>query len=204
MVLPEDSLADWISAQCEGASRYLFGVAGPPGSGKSTIADRLGVTFGAPVVAMDGFHLSNAELDRRGQRGIKGAPETFASRAFVDLVRNLRAPSNDVWCPAFDRTIDEPIPDQIRVGPEHGLVIVEGNYLLLDQPPWGELCDLFDAVAYLDVPDAVRVRRLIERHVAFGRERADAAVFVERSDAANARLVEASRARSTVQVAVTP
>ncbi len=202
MTLSEEDLAEWVMARREGRDRYLLGIVGPPGSGKSTVAQRLGRTIGAPVVVMDGFHRSNVELDALGLRGVKGAPETFASRAFVELVRRLRGPDSDVWCPSFDRMIDEPVPDQVRVGAEHRVVVVEGNYLLLDQPPWRELSELFDAVVYLDVADDVRVRRLVDRHVEFGKTREEASEFVERSDAANARLIEASRLRATLVVSM--
>ena len=189
-------LASWIRRQSTGADRYLFGIAGPPGSGKSTLAQLLGDDLGAPVVPMDGFHLPNAVLRERGQLDVKGAPETFAAAEFVGLVSALRDPSRVMACPTFDRTIDEPVADRIRVAPDDVVVVVEGNYLLLDRPPWSSLSALFDAIAYLDVPGDVRFRRLVDRHVEFGRNREDAEAFVLRSDAVNAALVEASRQRA--------
>lgn len=193
-------LASWIRRQSNGADRYLFGIAGPPGSGKSTLAELLGNDLGAPVVPMDGFHLPTAVLRERDQLDVKGAPETFAATDFVALVSALRDPSRVVGCPAFDRTIDEPIADRIRVAPDDVVVIVEGNYLLLDRPPWSALSALFDAIAYLDVPGEIRFRRLVGRHVEFGRSRADAEAFVLRSDTANAALVEASRQRADLVI----
>ena len=198
--IDERDLVTWIRMQAEDVDRYVFGIAGPPGSGKSTVANRIGSELGAPVVPMDGFHLTNEVLRSRGVRDIKGAPETFAATAFVDLVRTLRDPTRAVSCPIFDRTIDEPIPGLIEVSPEDDVVIVEGNYLLLDRSPWSALPALFDAVAYLEVSDEVRVERLVARHVAFGRGPDEAAAFVSRSDQANARLVEASRTRADLVV----
>ena len=194
-------LASWIRQRSVGADRYLFGIVGPPGSGKSTMAELLGADLGAPVVPMDGFHLPNETLRARGQLDVKGAPETFAAADFVGLVSDLRDASRVIECPVFDRTIDEPIPDRIRVSPEDVVVIVEGNYLLLDRPPWSSLSDLFDAIAYLDVPAEVRRQRLVGRHVEFGRSRAEATQFVHRSDAVNAALVEASKGRADLVVA---
>ena len=194
-------LASWIRERSVGVDRYLFGIAGPPGSGKSTLAERLGAELGAPVVPMDGFHLPNATLRAQGRLDVKGAPETFAATDFVTLMSELRDVSRVVGCPAFDRALDEPIADQIRVYPEDAVVLVEGNYLLLDRPPWSCLPALFDAIAYLDVPAEVRVQRLVDRHVEFGRNRADAEEFVHRSDAANAALVEATRGRADLVVA---
>jgi len=199
-VLAPGDLADWIVERAGSADRYLFGIAGPPGSGKSTLAAQLGSVLGAPVVPMDGFHRPNAELIERDQLGIKGAPETFDAPAFVDLVRRLGRSREVVHCPAFDREIDEPVPDRIQVAPDDVVVIVEGNYLLLDEPPWDELTDSFDAVAYLDLADEVRIGRLVERHVAFGRDRIDAVGFVEHSDEANARRVVPGRVRADVLV----
>ena len=193
-------LASWISEQAAGADRYVVGLAGPPGSGKSTLAAQLGTALGAPVVPMDGFHLSNDVLRARGLLAVKGAPETFDGQAFLSLVRALRDANRTVSCPAFDRTIDAPVADRITVVPGDVVVIVEGNYLLLDRPPWASLSDAFDTIAYLDVPGEVRRERLIARHVEFGRDPNDAAEFVDRSDAANAVLVETSRMRADLVV----
>ena len=197
--LPEADLASWIREQASGVKRYLFGIAGPPGSGKSTLAARLGSELDAPVVPMDGFHLTNEVLRARGLLAIKGAPETFDATAFVDLVTALRDDHGAVRCPAFDRTIDEPVADRIIVGAA-AVVIVEGNYLLLDRPPWDSLAGIFDSIAYLEIREDVRRRRLIARHVAFGRDLADATEFVHRSDEVNAALVEASRSRAELVV----
>ena len=193
-------LASWISERAAGADRYVFGIAGPPGSGKSTLAARLGTTLGAPVVGMDGFHFPNDVLRARGLLAVKGAPETFDAGAFLTLVRSIRESSDTVSCPAFDRTIDAPVADRISVVPGDVVVVVEGNYLLLDRPPWASLPGALDAIAYLDVLDEVRRSRLIARHVEFGRDPADAAEFVHRSDEANAVLVEASRSRADLLV----
>jgi pantothenate kinase len=193
-------LASWIREQAAGVDRYVFGIAGPPGSGKSTLAEQLGTALGAPVVTMDGFHLSNDVLRDRGLLAIKGAPETFDAWAFLSLVRAIRDTSDAVWCPAFDRTIDAPVANRVRVDPGDVVVLVEGNYLLLDRPPWVSLSEIFDAVAYLDVPGEIRRARLIARHVEFGRDPVDATEFVRRSDEANAVLVEASRVRADLVV----
>lgn len=79
-------------------------------------------------------------------------------------------------------------------------MIVEGNYLLLERLPWTSLRQLFDATGYLCVDDAVRVERLVARHVSHGRTPDEARDFVGRSDEANAALVAASRHRADVQI----
>ena len=139
---------------------------------------------------MDGFHLPNEILDHRGLRNVKGAPETFAAEEFVGAVRRLAAAYADVALPDFDRAADEPRPDRIVVRANDPIVIVEGNYLLLDSVPWVELRDLFDAVAHIDVDPVERVDRLVRRHVRFGKPQDEASAFVHASDEPNAVRVE--------------
>lgn len=195
-----DDLAEWVRSAAAGSTRFLVGVAGAPGSGKSTLTERLARELGAVVVPMDGFHRSNRELDARGLRAVKGAPETFDADGFVDAVRQIRRGDADVRLPDFDRAADEPRPDGILVPETASMVIVEGNYLLLESPPWSELRGLFDAVVHLDIDAGLRVERLIERHVRFGKTPSDAAAFVHASDEPNAELVEAARHRAHVIV----
>ena len=174
----------------------MFGLAGPPGSGKSTLAAHLAATLDAVVVPMDGFHLDNTELDRLGLRGVKGAPATFDADGFVRLVEQLTNAERPIAVPSFDRVADGTIDGAITVTPDDRIVIVEGNYLLVDRRPWNRLA--FDLTGYLDVDDVTRVERLVARHVANGRSPAAAHEFVQRSDEANAAIVAASRSRADV------
>lgn len=208
MTLPsihDDDLADWIRTQADATpDRYLFGLAGAPGSGKSTLSARLADVLDAVVVPMDGFHLRNDVLDSRGIRSVKGAPHTFDSSGFLETVDAIRRGQSDVSLPDFDRDTDEPRPNAITVPATAPIVIVEGNYLLLETDPWGKLRDLFDAIALLDIDSDLRVQRLIDRHVRFGKTPTEAASFVHASDEPNARLVEASRHRAHLIVRHAP
>ncbi len=187
-----------IDDDARGRRRYVFGLAGPPGSGKSTVATRLAGALGGLVVPMDGFHLDNAELERRGLLGVKGAPETFDADGFVRLVEQLHHATGEVSAPSFDRVADRTVDAAITVTPDDRIVVVEGNYLLLDRPPWASLPALFDRTGYLAVDDATRVERLVARHVRHGRSLDDAREFVRTSDEANAGIIAASRSRADV------
>ena len=178
----------------------MFGLAGPPGSGKSTVAARLAEALDAAVVPMDGFHLDNTELERLGLSGVKGVPETFDADGFVRLVEQLKHTDGPVSAPSFDRIADCTIDGAITVDPDDHIVIVEGNYLLLDRPPWAALRGLFDLTSYVDVDDARRVERLVARHVRHGRSLDEAREFVRRSDESNAAIVAATRPRADVVV----
>jgi pantothenate kinase len=146
------------------------------------------------VAPLDGFHLSNEDLDRLGLRSVKGAPETFDSDAFTRSVRRLRIePAATVLWPDFDRAAEETVPDAISIGREARLVITEGNYLLLPRPPWRELREVLDEVWYLDAPREVLRRRLIERQLLGGRSEAEAVRHVDQSDLRNAELVAQTR-----------
>lgn len=181
--------------------RALLGIAGAPGAGKSWLASTVAAEIpGSVVVPMDGFHRSTAELDRLGRVAERGTPRTFDADAYVALLRRVRA-GEAVRAPAFDRSREEPVPAAIPVPAGASLVITEGNYLLLDTPPWAQIRDLLDEVWFVEVAEPLRVDRLVARHVEYGRTPAEAAARATTgSDADNARLVAASRARADLIV----
>jgi pantothenate kinase len=177
----------------------LLGLCGAPGVGKSTAAAALAARDGAVVVPMDGFHLPQSELVRRGTRDRMGAPETFDAEGYAALLGRVRR-REEVDAPAFDRTVEEPVPGAIRVPSDAALVVTEGNYLLLDEPRWRAVRDQLDAVWHLVGDEAVRRERLLARHVEFGKSLAEAEAWVARVDDANARLVEAAAYRADAVV----
>jgi pantothenate kinase len=206
--------------------RALLGIAGPPGSGKSTLAalirDRLASApaagrgrggegagrgpagvgpAGVAILPMDGYHLSNAELAARGLADRKGAPETFDAEAFVRLLEAVRhRPGEEHRTPGFDRASEETVPGRHRLGPGVGLVLVEGNYLLVDRGPWARIRPLLTECWFLDVPTDVLVGRLLDRHRVAKGGPAGAARWVRTNDLPNARLVAAHAAGADVVV----
>ncbi|NUS42568.1 MAG: AAA family ATPase [Mycobacteriaceae bacterium] len=184
-------------------TRFVVGIAGPPGAGKSTLAqairDWINAQSGAhaaEVAPMDGFHLDNATLRRLGKAATKGAADTFAVAEYVAALRRLRDdPAPTTW-PAYDRTRHAPAADAVTFDAETGIVITEGNYLLLDAPGWAEVRPLLDLAYYLDADPADLADRLVRRHVAGGMELAAARRKVAESDLRNARLVAAHRDRA--------
>jgi pantothenate kinase len=176
--------------------RVILGITGPPGVGKSTMADALHQQLGdaAVVVGMDGFHLAQAELNRLGRKERKGAPDTFDSYGYAELLRRLHENVDPVvYAPAFRRDLEEPIGSCIPVSRAVPLVITEGNYLLLDGDGWTRARRHIDRVWYLDRADEIRVNRLILRHQRFGKDPATARAWAMEIDEANARLVRDRR-----------
>ncbi len=176
----------------------MVAIAGPPGSGKSTLVQRLAQALKergekAAVVPMDGFHYDDVVLRERGLSDRKGAPETFDFPGFKNLLQRLRACEPEVAIPLFDRSMELSRAAAAVVGSDVRLVLVEGNYLLLDEPPWSGLEELFDYSIYLDVPRAELQRRLLERWHHHGRDAEAAQRWVEMNDLANADRVATRR-----------
>ena len=142
---------------------------------------------------MDGFHLANETLEARGLLAVKGAPETFDVDGFVRMLERVRDGAATVLWPAFDRSREETVPDAIAIASSTKLVVVEGNYLLLDQPGWRDVRPLLDEVWYMDVPTAVLRERLVARATSGRRTPAEAIEHVDGSDLVNARLVEGTK-----------
>lgn len=173
--------------------RRLVALAGAPASGKSTLADALADTLRAEgacvqVVPMDGFHLDNAILNARGLLARKGAPQTFDAAGFVQLVGRLRHETSVVY-PLFDRARDIAIAGAAEVGAQCDTVIVEGNYVLFDQPLWRSLAAIWDSSIRLDVPKDILEQRLVARWVAHGLDVQVALVLAQENDLPNAQMV---------------
>ena len=162
-----DTLAEQLIRAAEGASRYLVALAGPPGAGKSYRSAQLCDAINqrlpgqAGLVPMDGYHFDNAVLGEQ-----------------------------QVAVPVFDRPLDLARAGGRVIGLEQRIVIVEGNYLLLDRSPWRELRPLFDWTLFLEVDNVVLVDRLIRRWLEMGQDRAGALERTHHKDMLNAQLVK--------------
>lgn len=169
--------------------RVLVALAGPPGSGKSTLAAALVAALSkAVLVPMDGFHLDDSLLDARGLLARKGAPETFDADGFAVLAERLRSPSSEVIYPVFDRTRELSLAGAGVVQPAHRIVLIEGNYLLLNRAPWNRAS--YDLTVQIEVPEDEIRRRLEARWQGFGKDKRGIMAKLE-NDMANASLVTA-------------
>lgn len=187
------ALADLIRARAaqSARARFIVALAGPPGAGKSTLSGALlaHLGAGARVVPMDGFHYDDAVLAARGLAGRKGAPETFDAAGFLHLMARLRGDEADIAIPVFDRALELSRAAADVVTPAHRILIVEGNYLLLDEDPWRALAPHFDLTLFLTVPEAELDRRLATRWAHHGRDARAARAWIDGNDLPNARRV---------------
>lgn len=199
--------------QAEPSRRRVVGIAGLPGSGKSTQAQALAAALnraaGAPVamvLGMDGFHLTRAQLrarpDAEAALARRGAPWTFDPQALVLRLAAVRAAQTEpVRWPGFEHGVGDPVEDAITVPPAARMLLLEGLYLLHDDHGW-DLRGAMDACWFLDVPMALAMERLAARHqAAWGLTREQALARIARNDALNAEIVLRGRSRADALLA---
>jgi pantothenate kinase len=191
-------IAGDVVARAGDAKRFLVAIAGPPGSGKSTMADTLADTLRgsgqtAEVLPMDGFHMDNAILIERGMLARKGIPESFDVRGFLDIIRAVQLADQEVLVPVFDRSREIAIASARAVSPDHRFIIVEGNYLLFNQGKWAELDGVFDYSIMLAPPIEVLEERLWARWRGYKLTEEAASAKVYGNDLPNGRLILGNR-----------
>ena len=190
------SIAAAIFRRAERNRRCVVGIAGPPGSGKSTLAENLREVLrehSAIVVPMDGFHFDDAVLESRGLRSRKGAPETFDHAGFAALLARIRSGEPDIAIPVFDRSMELSRAGAAIIGADIRFVLVEGNYLLLDEEPWSGLAGLFDVTIFIEAARAELERRLLQRWREHGRSEQEGRDWVASNDMPNVERVLARR-----------
>ncbi len=179
-------------------SKYFLGITGCPAAGKSVLTENLSDEINsrtgddlAAVIPMDGFHLPNNILEERGLIKSKGAPETFDVDSFVELINRLHEfPDQSIMCPTYDRRTHDPVENAITIQPDNRLIIVEGNYLLLNISPWNTIRSKMNEIWYIDTPLKTIKERLIHRHVSGGASKDEAERKVASVDLPNAELIK--------------
>ncbi|WP_193336967.1 nucleoside/nucleotide kinase family protein [Devosia beringensis] len=198
-----------LELESQAHARIAIGLAGGPGTGKSTLAAEI-VTMlnatksgSAQLVPMDGFHMRHAKLESMGQTDFKGAPHTFEGAAFVSFLHHLKSASAAVSGPGYSRQIEDVVDDAFTVGPDVRVLVVEGNYLLLTEGPFAGVRPQLDYAVFIDVPRDLVEARLLKRHAEaglFGEERNRA--HIARNDLPNYDLVALSQDRADVVISL--
>ncbi|KAM3272164.1 hypothetical protein ACQJBY_042397 [Aegilops geniculata] len=214
-----DSLAEHLLSVLKSIdnldSKYIVGLAGPPGAGKSTVASevvrRVNMRWSqkhaedsslnsdediATMLPMDGFHLYRSQLDAmedpKEAHARRGAPWTFNPSLFLKCLQTLKE-EGSVYAPSFDHGVGDPVENDIFVKPQHKIVIVEGNYLLLEEDVWREIRDMFDEKWFIDIAIDVSMQRVLQRHIGTGKEPDVATWRISYNDRPNAELIMESK-----------
>ena len=203
---PDDTLAllhREAAALLARPGRTVLGIAGGPGTGKSTIAQKLVTELGdvAAYVPMDGFHMKHAKLEANGTVADKGMPHTFEGAAFADFLERLKSATGPVNGPGYSRKIEDTVDDAFTVPATARLLVVEGNYLLLATAPWWRVKPLLDRSVYLEIPAETVRTRLMKRHAEEGLFTAERnRAHIERVDLVNYDTIQRSRPRADIAI----
>jgi pantothenate kinase len=199
------ALSDYIIENSEGRKRYIVAIAGPPGAGKSTFSQALLLmlkekSIQAKIISMDGFHLDNSILADRNLLDRKGAPATFDTAGFIHLMNRLTNFEDDVVIPEFDRNKDLSIAGSSIISTKDKVLIVEGNYLLIEEEPWTKLKNTWDQTIFINPGIDTLEQRLLNRWLRYGLDTQDAKKRTLSNDLPNARYVLEKSSDSDIQI----
>jgi len=193
-----DDLILFIEQKSAQKDRIMIGIAGCPGAGKSTISHYLKTKLDqVKIVQMDGFHLTNEILEEGNLLSRKGSPDTFDLAGFSALLDRIKMPllntnntkKSPIYAPLFNRELDASIGSAIEIKDSDKFILVEGNYLLLDQTGWRDLNPLLDISIFIEVDESTLIARLTQRWLDLGLEPKAALDKVNLNDALNIKLV---------------
>ena len=147
--------------------RYFLALSGPPASGKSTISEKLTNDlnkkgYKTSTLQMDGFHYDDQILKEKKLLLKKGAPETFDVMGLINFLSRLYK-EEEVAIPIFDRSLELSRSSAAIISKNTKVIIVEGNYILLNNYPWKELHKFFNSTVIINCEEKVLEQRLIER-----------------------------------------
>lgn len=194
-------LNELIKRRKEKNGRLIVYLAAPPGTGKTTLSlflkklfDQLETPYSFQVLSIDGFHydrdyLTSHYITRNGTEillnNVKGSPESFNLEALTDTLKDLR--DKPVNWPVYDRTIHDVSEETITADAD--IVLIEGNWLLLNEEKWNELEDYCDISLFIEADQEVLKQRLINRKIRGGLSPEEAEIFYRESDGKNVERV---------------
>jgi pantothenate kinase len=205
MTMTLQTLVDVILQRAKNTPRFIVAVAGPPGAGKSTLANALNDALHSrgetsAVLPMDGFHMDNGILSERGLLARKGSPETFDVRGFLDIIAAVRKADQEVLVPVFDRSREIAIASARVVSPETRFILAEGNYLLLDEEPWTRLAGSFDLTIFVGPSYEILEQRLRDRWVSYGLDEAGILAKLYENDLPNGKRIIANSREADIRL----
>ena len=184
------------------SGRFIIGIVGKPGAGKSTLTSHLIENLpkdSVSLVPMDGYHLSNLQLKNLGLSDRKGAFNTFDSNGYVSLLKRINIETDqDIYYPVFHREIEESYAADGVVLANTKIVLTEGNYLLFDKAGWEKVAAELTEIWYININDDVRIDRLVKRHEFYGKDKESALNWATGTDEINAKIVESTAVKADV------
>lgn len=199
--------------------RLLIAVAGSPGSGKTTSTTTIAHIINtripqqpplATVISVDGFHYPRSYLNTLPNSveayEKRGAPWTFDAEGIIALITCCKTTSSDkttIYAPSFDHALKDPVENSVAIENETGILIFEGNYLLVNEKPWDVISKLVDERWFVKVDEENARMRLAKRHLEAGIERSMESAMrrAEENDLVNGRwVVKMSRGKADVLI----